>query len=196
MRTYSQSRAGCGHESTLGRSEAPPQHWAIATKVDGLIHSQLSRAGQTNTCRKLKTPVDVLADPTFLPCRTEMNTLHRQRRAMLLPRISPGPLLLGRVLIFLINADLLLLMDRDYERSPRRASFRGPRSREPSECRHCDRMMRRRPLCRCDGCRFAFDRRKPGFLQVDNAESRIDQAPTRDREGEQRDPVQGGQWQP
>jgi hypothetical protein len=92
----------------------------------GSAHYQLSIAGQTTTCRKLKTTVNALADPTFLPNRIE--SLHRRRHAMILPRTSPRPLLVERVLVVFVDADLPLLMHRDNERSPRRAPFRGTRS--------------------------------------------------------------------
>lgn len=149
------------------------------------IYCPAIRAG----LRRYLPKADVLARPTFL------RTLHWRRRAMLLPRTSPGPLLLDRVLVLLVNADLSLLMDRDEKRSPRRAALGGTRSREPRETRDSDSVMRRCPLCRRKRRRFAFNRWDPRFVQVDNTESRIDQSPARDGKGEQRDAIKSGEWQ-
>lgn len=131
-----------------------------------------------------------------IPFPNRIETLHRRRRTMLLPRTPPRSLLVRRLLVVLVDLDLPLLMDRDNERSPRRATFRRSRSREPRESRHRDSVMGRCPLCRWHERRFALNRRHSRFLEVDNAEARIDQAPARDRKGEKRDAVQGGERHP
>lgn len=127
---------------------------------------------------------------------TEMSTLHRRRCTLLLTRTSPDPLLLDRVPVFLVDADLSLLMDGDQKRSSGRATVRGTGPREPRESRESDGVMRRRPLYWRKRRRFTFDRWDPRWLQVNNAESRIDKSPARDGKGEQCNAVQRRERQP
>lgn len=138
----------------LGRSESPARlTMAIKERkyrdavLDGLYTFTATQGWSNNHLpRKLETLVDVLADWPFFPNRIE--TLHRRRYAMIPSQTPPRPLIVERVLVVLVDMDFSLFMDRHKERSPRCATFRRSRSRDPRESRHRDNVMGRCPLCR------------------------------------------------